>query len=53
MNKFFLILVLFLISCSSPVTNNDFNKFDHMSFSEFKIKLDEYSNNNPYPNIDD
>ena len=25
---------------------------NEMSFEEFKLKLDEYANNNPYPNID-
>ena len=52
MKYFFLIMLFFLISCSSKVTNNNINFSDEMSFSEFKIKLMKYSENNSYPNID-
>ena len=41
------------MSCStqSPI-KNDFIFKNNMSFDEFKIKLEEYAKNNPYPNID-
>ena len=55
--KYLLILLLLLNSCvikKNKVLNKqldiDFNK--EMTFEEFKIKLEEYSNNSPYPNID-
>ena len=54
--KYLLILLLLLNSCiikKNKVLNKqldiDFNK--EMTFEEFKIKLEEYSNNSPYPNI--
>ena len=50
--KIFIILTLFfLISCSSNVARNNFSLTNDMSFQEFKIKLNEYAENNPYPNI--
>ena len=55
--KYLLILLLLLNSCvikKNKVLNKqldiDFNK--EITFEEFKIKLEEYSNNSPYPNID-
>ena len=56
--KRFLIIFLFLIGCSTSqnkVNNNlvDFNYDEDLSFEEFKIKLEVYAINNPYPNIDD
>ena len=56
--KRFLIIFLFLIGCSTnqnKVNNNlvDFNYDEDLSFEEFKIKLEVYAINNPYPNIDD
>ena len=32
---------------------SDIKFSDNLSFEEFKIKLEEYALNNPYPNIDD
>ena len=52
MKSFCLLILFFLTSCSSNTTRNDFNVTDDMSFQEFKIKLNEYATNNPYPNID-
>ena len=52
------IFIFFLISgCVSNQTeknNNFYDKdfSDKLSFKEFKIKLKEYANNSPYPNID-
>jgi|TARA_B100000035_G_C20916390_1_gene516440 hypothetical protein len=52
MKKFFLIL-LFLSSCSSNEIVDRYNFSDNMTFDEFKIKLENYAINNPYPQIDD
>ena len=56
MNKYLLIL-LFLISCSSNsnVTQKNFQNFDFsndLTFEEFREKLEVYTKNQPYPNID-
>ena len=51
MNRFIILLLFFLVSCSSNIKRNDFNVSDDMSFDEFRIKLEEYAINNPYPNI--
>ena len=55
--KYFLILLLLLNSCvikKNEISNEklDFNFSDEMTFDEFKIKLEEYSKNTSYPNID-
>tara|TARA_B100001057_G_scaffold15438_1_gene14674 strand:+ start:1232 stop:1393 length:162 start_codon:yes stop_codon:yes gene_type:complete len=52
MKKIFFIILFFLTSCSSAVIKNDINFSENLTFEEFKIKLDEYSKNNLYPNID-
>ena len=52
MNKFLLIFILFLASCTSPISRNDLDISSEMSFDEFIFKLEEYAKNNPYPNID-
>ena len=56
--KYCLILLLLMNACaikknkvSNEQLNLDYN--NEMTFDEFKIKLKEYSNNSPYPNIDD
>mgnify|MGYP006124301147 FL=1 len=52
-------LIFFLLSgCTNNKTekNNNLSNIifsDNLSFEEFKIKLDEYAINNPYPNLDD
>lgn len=54
--KKYLIFFLLLSSCSSNQNELE-NKFfdinfnESLTFEEFKIKLEEYANNNPYPNI--
>ena len=55
--KYFLILLLLLNSCvikKNEISNEklNFNFSDEMTFDEFKIKLEEYSKNTSYPNID-
>ena len=54
--KYMLILLLLLNSCvikKNKVSNKqlDLNLNEEMTFEEFRIKLEEYSNNSPYPNI--
>ena len=54
--KYMLILLLLLNSCvikKNKVSNKqlDLNFNEEMTFEEFKIKLEEYSKNSPYPNI--
>ena len=54
--KKLLITFIIITGCSSyndKLSNNQDIKFsDNMSFEEFKVKLEEYANNSPYPNID-
>ena len=52
MSKFLFISIFFLASCSSYNVKNDINFTDEMSFDEFRIQLEEYAKNNPYPIID-
>ena len=54
-----IILIFFLLSgCSYNQIKNTNNLSNiifsnDLSFEEFKIKLDEYATNSPYPKIDD
>ena len=54
-----IILIFFLFSgCAYNQTEYsngvyDINFSDDLSLKEFKIRLDEYAINNPYPNLDD
>ena len=55
--KKLLILFVILAGCSSKnneIRDNlfDFKFSNEMSFKEFQIKLEDYSINSPYPNID-
>ena len=55
--KKLLITFIIITGCSSyndKLSNNnqDIKFSDNMSFEEFKVKLEEYANNSPYPNID-
>ena len=55
--KKLLIIFIIITGCSTyndKSSNNNLNiKFsDNMSFEEFEVKLEEYANINPYPNID-
>ena len=54
--KKLLIIIIFITGCSSSnneLKNNlfDIEFSDNLSFEEFQIKLKEYAENNPYPNI--
>ena len=53
MKKYLFLIMFFLLSCSSNFTKSNFDFSEEMTFDEFKLKLDEYAENNPYPNIDD
>mgnify|MGYP001283242373 CR=1 FL=1 len=56
MRKFYLLLFIFLSCCSQNIVDNDLVNLDisnNISMEEFKIRLIEYSKNNPYPNIDE
>ena len=55
--KKLLITFIIITGCSTyndKLSNNNLDiKFsDNMSLEEFQVKLEEYANNNPYPNID-
>ncbi len=52
MKKFIFITILFLTSCSSNNLKKNFDFSNDMSFDKFRIQLEEYSKNSPYPNID-
>ena len=52
MKRLKIIILFFLVSCSSNTVNNNFNFSDEMDFEEYKIKLEEYAISNPYPNVD-
>jgi hypothetical protein len=57
MKKTFFLIFLFLIACtknsSSVNYNKDLNFFNQLTLEQFKIKLENYANNKPYPNIDE
>ena len=57
MKKFILIFFLFSGCVYSQNANinavSDIIFSDDLSLEEFKLKLEEYANNSPYPNIDD
>ena len=57
MKRFILIFLLFSGCAYNQNTNinvvSDINFSDDLTLEEFKLKLDEYANNSPYPNIDD
>tara|TARA_Y100001954_G_scaffold204094_1_gene225232 strand:- start:1166 stop:1303 length:138 start_codon:yes stop_codon:yes gene_type:complete len=45
------------MSCGKNFENNNskksYNFSDEMTFDEFRLKLEEYAKNSPYPNPDD
>ena len=54
--KKILIIFFLLVSCSTNQSQNktntsNFTFSENMSFEQFKIELEEYAKNNPYPNI--
>ena len=53
MNKILVIIVIFLASCSKEIVNNDLDFNKELTLEEFKLKLNEYTINSSYPNIDE
>jgi len=57
MKKFVLIFFLFSGCVYNQNANinavSDINFSNDLTLEEFKLKLEEYANNSPYPNIDD
>ena len=57
MKKFIFIFFLFSGCVYNQNANinavSDINFSDDLTLEEFKLKLEEYANNSPYPNIDD
>ena len=56
--KKLLIIFIMITACltnNEQLSNNNLDiKFsDNISFEEFKVKLEEYAKNSPYPNIDE
>lgn len=56
MKKFIYLIIIFISSCTSNFDknnfDNNFDSIDSMTFDEFKLKLNDYAKNNPYPKID-
>ncbi len=52
---FIFFILIFLSSCKSSTlqnnSKNDFNFSKNMSLEEFKLKLENYAEKNPYPNL--
>ena len=53
MKKILVIIMFFLVSLSSCSTKNELNFYDEMTFKKFKLKLNEYVKNNPYPDVNE
>ena len=54
MKKILVMIIFFLISCTSSSTKkNEFTYSDEMTFEQFKLKLNEYVKNSPYPDINE
>jgi hypothetical protein len=57
MKKFLFLIIIITTSCVPNSIDNNFSKDsnfnDQMTFDEFKLELDEYAVNKPFPNIDD
>ena len=57
MNKTLILFFILMLSCTSnnnkDISIRSFKSLDEMTFNEFKLKLDEYADNSPYPNIGD
>ena len=53
MKILFFILIIFITACSAQQSKKDFIFDENLSFEEFKIKLNKYVKENPFPNIDE
>ena len=52
MNRLLILIMFFLLSCSSVEKQNNVVFFDNTTLEEFEIKLNEYAEKSSYPNID-
>tara|TARA_B100001121_G_C18473601_1_gene519098 strand:- start:156 stop:317 length:162 start_codon:yes stop_codon:yes gene_type:complete len=52
MSRLLILIMFFLLSCSSVEKKNNIVFFDNMTLKEFEIKLKEYVEKSSYPNID-
>ena len=52
MKKFLFLFIFFIFACSKPNVESNFKVKKDMSFNEFKLKLNEYTINKSYPDID-
>ena len=51
MNRLLILIMFFLLSCSSVEKQNNVVFFDNMTLEKFEIKLNEYAEKSSYPNI--
>ncbi len=54
MKKILVIILFFFMSCtSSSPKKNELTFSNEMTFDQFKLKLNEYVKNNPYPDVNE
>jgi len=53
MKKILVIILFFFASCTSSPKKNELTFSDEMTFEQFKLKLNEYVKNNPYPDVNE
>ncbi len=53
MKKILVIIIFFLVSCTTSSTKNELTFSDEMTFEQFKLKLNEYVRDNPYPDVNE
>ena len=53
MKKILVIILFFFVSCASSSKKNELTFSDEMTFEQFKLKLNEYVKNNPYPDVNE
>ena len=53
MKKILVIILFFFVSCTSSPPKNKLTFSNEMTFEQFKLKLNEYVKNNPYPDVNE
>ena len=53
MRKILVIILFFFVSCTSSPSKNELIFSNEMTFEQFKLKLNEYVKNNPYPDVNE
>ena len=53
MKKILVIILFFFASCTSSPPKKELTFSKEMTFEEFKLKLNEYVKNNPYPDVNE